>query len=129
MLEHLDCAGCVGSAPGTFNIDRGIGVCRLGPLLVGRTLEENYWNQHFQSYSTTSKRSSGSAGVIVSGRLPVRARLTVPSVSSVILLSRYMRPEGPWQRIAAALVDSSDHFSAFSHTLSQIEMIDHSRAP
>ena len=29
------------------------------------------------------------------------------------LLPRYMRPEGPWQRLAAALADSSDHFSAF----------------
>ena len=29
------------------------------------------------------------------------------------LLARYMRPEGPWQRLAAALADSS----AFSHPL------------
>ena len=50
-------------------------------------------------------------------------------VLSVILLSRYMRPEGPWQRLAAALADSSDHFSAFNYIPSQIEMIDPSRAP
>ena len=38
-----------------------------------------------------------------------------------------MRPEGPWQRLAAALADSSDHFPAFNHIPSQIEMIGHSR--
>ena len=50
-------------------------------------------------------------------------------VLSVILLSRYMRHEGPSRRLAAALADSSDHFPAFNHIPSQIEMVDPSRAP
>ena len=68
-----------------------------------------------------------SIGVDVTGM--GQSATNIGCVSSVILLSRYMRPEGPWQRLAAALADSSDHFSAFNHTPSQIEMIGHSRAP
>ena len=42
------------------------------------------------------------------------------------LFNRYMRPNGPWQRLVAALADSSG--TLHGHILSQIEMIDPSRA-
>ena len=48
-------------------------------------------------------------------------------VCNQLLINRYMWPEGPWQRQAAALVDSSGVLP--DHILSQIEMIDPSRAP
>ena len=44
-----------------------------------------------------------------------------------LFIDRYMWPEGPWQRLAAALADSSGVLP--DHILSQIEMIDPSRAP
>ena len=74
--------GCASSTPGTSNVDRGTGsnlfvrVYSPGPLqatIAGRTLEDNYQNQHFQSCSTKFNRRNGFAGAIVSGRLQVRA--------------------------------------------------------
>ena len=35
-------------------------------------------------------------------------------VCNLLFISRYMRPEGPWQRLAAALADSS---GVFIHSL------------
>lgn len=37
-------------------------------------------------------------------------------VPSVISLSRFTRSKWPWQWLAAALVNSSNHFPAFNHT-------------
>ena len=48
-------------------------------------------------------------------------------VCNQLFINRYMWPEGPWQRLAAALADSSRVLP--DHVLSQIEMIDPSRAP
>ena len=48
-------------------------------------------------------------------------------VCNQLFIDRYMWPEGPWQRLAAALAGSSGVLPA--HILSQIEMIDPSRAP
>ena len=51
----------------------------------------------------------------------------VAGVCNQLFIYRYMRPEGPWQRLAAALAESSRVL--LDHILSQIEMIDPSRAP
>ena len=48
-------------------------------------------------------------------------------VCSQLFINRYMWPEGLWQRLAAALADNGGVLS--DHVLSQIEMIDPSRAP
>ena len=39
---------------------------------------------------------------------------TRPGVCNLLFINRYMRPEGPWQRLAAALADSS---GVFIHSL------------
>ena len=48
-------------------------------------------------------------------------------VCNQLFINCYMWPEGPWQRLAAALAGSSGVLPA--HILSQIEMIDPSRVP
>ena len=48
-------------------------------------------------------------------------------VRNQLFIDRYMWPEGPWQRLAAALAGSSGVLP--DHILSQIEMINPSRAP
>ena len=48
-------------------------------------------------------------------------------VCNQVFIHRYMRPEGPWQRLAAALADSSGILR--DHILSPTEMIGPSGAP
>ena len=48
-------------------------------------------------------------------------------VCNQLFIDRYMWPEGLWQRLAAALADNGGVLP--DHILSQIEMIDPSRAP
>ena len=70
---------------------------------------------------------TGMAGVRCYIRIFILSDLIKPCVCNQLLINCYMWPEGPWQRLAAALADSSGVLP--DHILSQIEMIDPSRAP
>ena len=62
-----------------------------------------------------------------SHNLSLEKRAKPVCVCNQLFIDRYMWPEGPWQRLTAALADSSGVL--LDHILSQIEMIDPSRAP